>query len=105
MRHLARGARRAGVTLAGSALLLTGLVLLVLPGPGTPVLLAGLALLATEFAWAERALGRATAGIGWLARRRPSREAVALTLAALGGCATIIGGIAGIDELAGALAR
>jgi hypothetical protein len=105
LRHLARGARRAAVALAGSALFLTGVLLLVLPGPGTPVLLAGLALLAIELTWAERALGRATARMGRLARHRPSREAVRLTLAALGGCAMIIGGIAGIDELAGALAR
>jgi hypothetical protein len=105
LRHLARGARRAAVTLAGSILLLTGLLLLVLPGPGTTVLLAGMALLATEFAWAERALGRATAGIGRLAGRRPSPEALRLTMAAVGGCAVIVGGIAGFDELAGALAR
>ena len=104
LHQVARGARRAAITLAGGTLLAVGLLLLVLPGPGTPVLLAGLAVLATEFAWAERALGRATARIGRVVARRPSREAVVLTLAAVGGCAAIIGGIAGIDELAGALA-
>ncbi len=102
---MVRGIQRAGVALSGGALLVVGLLLLVLPGPGTPVVLAGLALLATEFAWAERALGRATAGIGRLAMRRPSREAVVLTAAAVGGCALIIGSIAAVDELAVALAR
>lgn len=34
--------------------------MLVLPGPGTLVTLAGLAVLATEFAWAERTLDRTT---------------------------------------------
>jgi len=104
LHHVARGARRVAVALAGGTLLAVGLLLLVLPGPGTPVLLAGLAVLATEFTWAGRALGRATALIGRFAARRPSREAVVLTLAAVGGCAAIIGGIAGIDELAGAFA-
>jgi hypothetical protein len=35
-----------------------GLALLVLPGPGLLLLTAGLALLATEFAWAQRWLTR-----------------------------------------------
>jgi uncharacterized protein (TIGR02611 family) len=104
LRPLARGLRRAAVALAGSGLVAVGLLLLVLPGPGTPVLLGGLAVLATEFAWAERALGRATATMGWLAMRRPSREAVVLTSTAVAGCAAIIATIAGVDELAGALA-
>ena len=65
-----------------------GLVLLVLPGPGTPVLLAGLALLATEFTWAERLLASAKAG---LSRLRPSRETVVRIATTLGGCAVIVG--------------
>jgi hypothetical protein len=39
---------------AGGALLLVGLLLLVLPGPGLPILLAGLLLLARDVAWAAR---------------------------------------------------
>ena len=35
-----------------------GLAMLVLPGPGLVVTALGLAMLALEFAWAERALGR-----------------------------------------------
>jgi hypothetical protein len=42
------------------AFLLGGLAMLVLPGPGVIVSLIGLAILATEFAWAERALDKAT---------------------------------------------
>lgn len=53
---LRRIARRLLVTLAGAALLVLGTVLLVLPGPGVLVLVAGLAVLATEFTWAERPL-------------------------------------------------
>ena len=37
----------------GSTLVVVGLVLMVLPGPGIPILILGLLVLATEFAWAE----------------------------------------------------
>lgn len=49
-----RHARRALIILGGGTLLLVGAALLFLPGPGIPILLAGLALLATEFLWARR---------------------------------------------------
>jgi uncharacterized protein (TIGR02611 family) len=42
----------------GVVLVLVGALMLVLPGPGLLVILIGLALLATEFAWARRALDR-----------------------------------------------
>ena len=41
----------------GCAVLLLGLVLVPLPGPGWLVVFVGLGVLATEFAWAERLLG------------------------------------------------
>ena len=37
----------------GFTFLIVGLILLVLPGPGIPLILIGLAILASEFAWAE----------------------------------------------------
>jgi hypothetical protein len=57
-RRLPHPLRWAGVAAVGGALVLTGLVLLVLPGPGIPLLIAGLVILATEFAWAESLLRR-----------------------------------------------
>jgi Putative transmembrane protein (PGPGW) len=39
---------------AGGSVVLLGLVLIPLPGPGIPVVVAGIALLALEFAWAAR---------------------------------------------------
>lgn len=36
----------------GGTLVVLGLLFMVLPGPGIPLVIAGLALLATEFAWA-----------------------------------------------------
>jgi hypothetical protein len=48
-------ALRIFVKSAVSALLIgAGTVLLVLPGPGIPLIVAGVALLATEFEWAAR---------------------------------------------------
>jgi uncharacterized protein (TIGR02611 family) len=49
---------RALVALGGFTTLLGGIVLLVLPGPGIPLIAVGLGLLALEFAWAEAALAR-----------------------------------------------
>ena len=56
---IGRNGKRAGVTIAGFALILAGAAMLVLPGPGLLAIIAGLALLATEYAWAERALAQA----------------------------------------------
>lgn len=59
-----REARRIAVFVVGATLLLVGTLLLVLPGPGLPLLFLGLSLLATEFVWARR----------WLARLRTTVE-------------------------------
>jgi uncharacterized protein (TIGR02611 family) len=54
-----RNAKRAAIFIVGVALLAAGLVMMVTPGPGILLIIAGLAVLATEFAWAERMLDRA----------------------------------------------
>ena len=59
LRFVARNARRIAVTVAGFGLVAIGLVLLVLPGPGIALIVAGLAILATEYVWAQRALNYA----------------------------------------------
>ena len=50
-------ARRIAILCGGSLLVIAGIVLLVLPGPGVPLIIAGLALLGTQFEWARRASG------------------------------------------------
>ena len=60
-RFVLRNSVRASVSAVGFALLALGLVMLVTPGPGLVVIIAGLAVLATQYAWAERALGAARA--------------------------------------------
>jgi uncharacterized protein (TIGR02611 family) len=51
-----RSAKRIVVLVLGAALVAAGLAMLVLPGPGIVVVVLGLAVLATEFVWAERML-------------------------------------------------
>jgi L-cystine uptake protein TcyP (sodium:dicarboxylate symporter family) len=48
--------RWVGVAAVGGTLVFAGLVLMVLPGPGIPLLILGLLVLATEFVWAQRTL-------------------------------------------------
>lgn len=41
------------VATVGATLIALGLVFMVLPGPGIPLIIAGFVILASEFAWAE----------------------------------------------------
>ena len=50
--------RRIFLVLAGFTLLALGIVIIFTPGPGTPVILLGLGLLAVEFVWARRLMER-----------------------------------------------
>jgi hypothetical protein len=51
--------KRFAVTIVGAGLLLVGLAMMVLPGPGVLLIVAGLAVLATEYVWAHALLVRA----------------------------------------------
>lgn len=79
VRFILRSTKRIVVLVIGLALVAGGVVLLVLPGPGLLVIIAGLAVLASEFAWAgyllekakeqaARAGGAAKKGLGRLRR-------------------------------------
>jgi uncharacterized protein (TIGR02611 family) len=73
IRFMLRNGKRIAITIAGAALVLGGMVLLVLPGPGVVLLIAGLAVLATEYVWAQRMLnyakGKATQAKNTVLRR------------------------------------
>ena len=58
-RFVARNGKRIGIAVAGGLLVVVGIALLVLPGPGWLVIFLGLGILATEFVWAERLLNKA----------------------------------------------
>ena len=51
--------KKSAVTILGVGLLAVGLAMMVLPGPGILVIVAGLAILATEYVWARSLLERA----------------------------------------------
>lgn len=72
---------------AGAIVCLVGLALMVLPGPGLPVLAIGLAILARDVAWADRLLGHVTARIPKSDDGGISRPALATM---------IVGGLAGV---------
>ena len=58
-RFIQRSGKRIAVTIAGFAVLLAGIALLVLPGPGWLLIFIGLTILATEYVWAQRLLNAA----------------------------------------------
>jgi hypothetical protein len=62
------------VALIGGTVLLIGLALLVLPGPGVLVMAAGVAILATEFNWARRAWRKAKGTVARARRKSGLRD-------------------------------
>ena len=56
--HTVKQVRRVFLILAGFTLLLLGMIMILTPGPGTPVIFLGLGLLAAEFVWARRIMER-----------------------------------------------
>jgi len=77
----------------GLVVLLGGLAMLVLPGPGMLVTVIGLSMLALEFAWAERLLGKA---LDRLEQVRPKERSLLLrvlliVVTALGVLSLVVG--------------
>jgi uncharacterized protein (TIGR02611 family) len=63
-RFIARNGKRIAVTIVGFVVILAGILMLVLPGPGWAAIFLGLAILATEYVWARRLLDKAKAKFG-----------------------------------------
>lgn len=53
---LYRTAKRVVIAVVGGTVVLIGIIMIVAPGPAFVVIPAGLAILATEFVWAQRLL-------------------------------------------------
>lgn len=65
---------RIAITIIGVVVIIAGIILLPLPGPGWVVIFAGLGILSTEYDWAKRLLRAARAKAAQLAakaRRTP----------------------------------
>jgi uncharacterized protein (TIGR02611 family) len=80
------------VTLVGTAVLIAGLIMMVTPGPGLVGIAAGLAILATEWDWADkwlqkarRKLEEAMEGVTEEDTRRRRRRALVITVVTVGG--------------------
>jgi uncharacterized protein (TIGR02611 family) len=91
---IARNAKRLMILILGVAVLAAGVAMLALPGPGVLVIILGLVILATEFAWAERLLDRTTATAAGAASRVTDNN-TGRTALAFSGLAMIVGGIVG----------
>jgi tellurite resistance protein TerC len=70
MKILVTSLRKIFIGIIGGTVLMIGIALIVLPGPAFIVIPIGLAILATEFAWARRAVARAKA----MVRRGPATK-------------------------------
>ncbi len=91
MRWIGRSAKRLAVLVVGFVILGAGIAMLALPGPGLLVIILGLAILATEFAWAERALDRTTTKVASAATSVSSNKSGRIALAA-SGLGLLVGG-------------
>lgn len=67
-------ARRIARTFFGGALMLLGVIMIPLPGPGMLVILLGLGVLATEYEWARRWMARLRNEMNRLRGRSPQPE-------------------------------
>jgi uncharacterized protein (TIGR02611 family) len=75
---------RVAFAAVGFIVLLAGIVMLVTPGPGIPVIILGLGMLALEFSWAERwlerILAKAEAAVEQVAQGSPLERAALVAL-------------------------
>lgn len=69
--------RKPIVGVIGTTIFLIGVAMLVLPGPAIVVIPVGLGILATEFAWARRAIRRARVMIAKARGRQSGKDRVA----------------------------
>lgn len=93
VRFIGRSGKRIAVTIAGFTVLLAGLVMMVTPGPGILGIIAGLAILATEYAWAEHMLDKAKQRAGKAAKvatASPLRVALAVIATVVGIAAVVL---------------
>ena len=96
--HVRRGTfYRIVFAVAGVIVTLAGVAMLALPGPAFVIIPIGLAMLALEFAWAERALDHALAKADEAQRKAaettPAQRALAAAAVALGVAAFIAAAI------------
>lgn len=108
IRFIGRSSKRIAVSVVGGVLVVGGVVMLVLPGPGIPVLVLGFAVLGTEYAWAAAALERSkklAAQAGTVAKDTAGRAVRGATGAAKGAAGVAKGAARGAGSAATATRR
>lgn len=93
MNKALRQAKKLSVGIVGIIVLLVGIVAIPYPGPGWLIVFAGLAILATEFEWAQRVLdkarGKYNAWTDWIKRQSIYIKALFVLLTTIVVVATI----------------
>lgn len=69
VRAIIRHTRKTIIAVIGGTVVLIGIALLVLPGPGLAIIALGVAILAIEFAWAKRAMEKGKVAVDSVKRR------------------------------------
>jgi len=92
MRRIGGYARTAVILVVGVTVLLAGIAMLALPGPGLLVIIVGLVILSQEFAWAERLLDRAVEKLA-AANSRAQESRHGKRMLAASGIGLIVAGI------------
>ena len=86
-RRILNAVYRSTVGVVGLVVVVIGIIAIPYPGPGWAIFFLGLALLATEFAWAQRSLrftkARYDAVMDWLGRQHPAVQALGAVLTAV----------------------
>jgi uncharacterized protein (TIGR02611 family) len=87
MSRLRTGTKKTLIGIAGALVVLIGLVLVPYPGPGWLIVFAGLAILATEFEFAQRWLAKARGYYDhwqqWMKQQNMGVQAIMLALTGL----------------------
>ncbi len=83
---------RVAIIALGSLVTFAGLAMLVLPGPGIVVVVAGLGILATEVTWAERLLAYAKrkAKVDQVTAQRPWVKPVSIAITVIAVAASVL---------------
>lgn len=80
MRRTKKQIKRIGTGIVGGLVLLVGLIAIPYPGPGWLIVFSGLAILATEFDWAQRVLDRVKGKYDqwqhWLKQQSPAIRSI-----------------------------
>ncbi|WP_395693123.1 PGPGW domain-containing protein [Nocardioides sp.] len=82
---------KVGVTIGGPLVILAGVAMLVLPGPGLVVIALGMALMALEYDWARSLLALLGRGVHWVRMTTlPKDGSAGRKLLGVGGAAAFV---------------